>query len=131
MIEKRPTFTSQIPDHLLADSSPRDKYMLEQLSVIRQETNWQTDKLLEVDGALQETKGKVENLVSDINLLKDKDVEYQKLRIDLTEMVQVKQFVDRYIWNRNFLVIFVIFLIGFIKILYSPQVFEWIKTIWT
>jgi hypothetical protein len=131
MIEKRPNFNSQIPEHLLTDSSPRDRYMLEQLSVIRQETNWQTDKLLEVDGILQETRGKVEHLVSDIETLKGKDFEYQKLKEDLVEIVEVKQFVDKYIWNRNFLVIFIIFLIGFVKIMYSPTVLEWIKTIWS
>ena len=38
-----PEFQSDIPPHLLTNASPQDKYIMENLSVLGQKSNWLTD----------------------------------------------------------------------------------------
>lgn len=126
MHESKPIFTSSIPDHLLADLSPKDKYILEQLSIMSQQQTWQVEKLDDLDERVAFANSKTSNAIRDIELLKNRNLEYDKIEKDVKELVYKKRFVYKYIFNKKFLIIFAIFCLGLIKLIFSPLGSEWL-----
>ena len=64
-------FKSQIPEHLLVDSSQTDRYIMEQMSIMRQYSDWSVHALLSQDKNLRLTNGKVRRAAQDIKDLQD------------------------------------------------------------
>lgn len=125
MPEEKPTFTSSIPDHLLADLSPKDKYIIEQLSIMSQQQTWQVKKLENLDERVAFANSKTSKVIQDIELLNIKSLEYKKIEKDVMDMVEKKRFVYKYLLNKKFLIILAIFCLGLVKIMFSPSALEW------
>lgn len=63
-------FKSQIPEHLLGQMSDTDRYMLEQMSILRQHNDWSTKAHLSIDRSVRLTNGRLRRAESDIADLK-------------------------------------------------------------
>lgn len=61
---KEPTFVSDIPPHLLASSTESERYILEQLSVMKQFIPWSVDAQMSTHAAVRRTNGRVISLES-------------------------------------------------------------------
>lgn len=61
---KEPTFTSDIPPMLLEESTPSERYILEQLSIVKQFIPWSVDAQLLTHAAVRRTNGRVISLES-------------------------------------------------------------------
>jgi len=57
-----PVFEPVIPDHLLDSKNPSQKWMMERLSVIMQQTKWQADAIHDVHNYARYVNGKVAEL---------------------------------------------------------------------
>ena len=49
----RPVFTSKIPEYLLSDASAADKWIMENLSILSQASDWHTDELIRQTGEME------------------------------------------------------------------------------
>jgi len=57
-----PSFTASIPDYLIKDMSGHDRYIMEQLSIMQQQSNWQTDMVNKIYNYTKTINGKVVDL---------------------------------------------------------------------
>lgn len=70
-LEPPPDFKSQIPEHLMVDTTPADRFLMEQISIMRQHMDWSVKAHLSQDRQLRYTNGKVRRHETDIAILKD------------------------------------------------------------
>lgn len=54
-----PDFQSDIPAHLLTNASPQDKYIMENISILGQKSNWLTETQKKQSEALEDLKKEV------------------------------------------------------------------------
>jgi hypothetical protein len=66
-----PTFKSQIPEYLMSDASAPEKYIMEQLSVLTQTSEWSTKAHLSTMQSVRKTNGRLIRAESDIKELQD------------------------------------------------------------
>jgi hypothetical protein len=59
---KEPIFTSDIPPMLLEQSTPSERYILEQLSIVKQFIPWSVDAAMLTHSAVRRTNGRVISL---------------------------------------------------------------------
>ena len=64
-------FKSQIPEHLMVDTTPTDRYIMEQISIMRQLGDWSVKAHLSQDRQLRYTNGKVKRHEGELAQLKD------------------------------------------------------------
>jgi len=57
-----PLFTASIPEYLIKDMSGHDRYIMEQLSIMQQQSNWQTDMVNKIYNYTKTINGKVVDL---------------------------------------------------------------------
>ena len=62
MSDKQPEFQSNIPSYLLETATPQDKWMMENMSVLSQKTNWLAQEQERQSTALGELKEKTESI---------------------------------------------------------------------
>lgn len=138
-----PEFKSSIPSHLLDGLSDKDKYIIEQLSVMGQKTDWivgetgeQSKKLgqletgvSEVDTKLKFTNGKIASALVAIKALEDKNLEETGLLEEVRKIVNAKNFLEKLLFNKWFWFVFGIFMLGAIKIITTPELMELVKKI--
>ncbi len=70
-LEAPSEFQSQIPDHLLVGSSQTDRYIMEQMSIMRQYSDWSVKALLSTDRNVRLTNGKVRRAETNILALQE------------------------------------------------------------
>lgn len=63
---EKPDFKSQIPPHLLTEATEAEKYILENLSILAQSTEWSTKAHLSHDLNLRYTNGRLREAESKI-----------------------------------------------------------------
>ena len=71
----KPEFKSQIPEHLLANASPAERHMMEQLSMLASFADWSVEAHLSTNSAVRRTNGrllKAESKLDEID--KDKQI---------------------------------------------------------
>lgn len=83
---KYPNFISQIPDYLLSDLPPADKWVIENINVINQKMDWQTNKLNNIEVQTMKTNGRVTNLEENVVILQ-KNAEDDKNVIDKVKFI--------------------------------------------
>ena len=71
ILEPPGDFKSQIPEHLLVDASTADRYLMEQMSIMRQYVAWSVGAHLSNDKNLRLTNGRLRRAESNIDTLKD------------------------------------------------------------
>lgn len=106
---KVPNFESNIPQHLLLNASPQDKWIMENLSILTQKTDWQTEELIKggetferIEAQTTKTNGRTTKNEEAINKLND-------------ELAPVR-FVTK--WGKNKYVWFLLIVLFFIGIPY-------------
>lgn len=57
-----PSFRASIPEYLIKDMSGHDRYIMEQLSVMQQQNEWQTDMVHKIYNYTKTINGKVVDL---------------------------------------------------------------------
>jgi hypothetical protein len=137
---EKPHFQSKLPDFLTQDISPKEKYILESLSVMTQTNDWLVDetvrqstkletldgKVTQVDNRLQFTNGKIANAILQIKALENKNEAEKEKDEQLTELVSFKKFVQKYLFNRYAVGTIVIIIMGIIKISTNPELREFL-----
>lgn len=63
-------FKSQIPDHLLMGASDTDRYIMAQISILRQYNDWKVNALVETHSYVRKTNGRLIRAEEDIKDLK-------------------------------------------------------------
>jgi len=118
---KKPSFQSNLPEYLLKDASDKDRYILEHLNVISQTSNWlidetvkQSEKLESIENQTFKTNGRV-NKLEEMNPL-DKDTNKE-----LKQIVSIKVFAQKYLFNRYVLGALFLFVFGAIKVLANEE----------
>jgi hypothetical protein len=127
----KPSFDSKVPDYLLKDASDKDKYIIEQLSVISQTQEWLVDeavkssgKLDEVDNKLKFTNGKIASAITSIEELRRKNENDKEMDIEIGKIVKTKLFIQKYLLNRYSLATLFVFTLGLIKLFTIPELRE-------
>lgn len=64
-------FKSQIPEHLMKDASATDRYMMEQMSIMKQYSDWSVKANLGHDRNIRTTNGRLRKAEAEIEGLKD------------------------------------------------------------
>jgi hypothetical protein len=64
-------FQSDIPEHLLANVSPQDRYIMEKISILSQTTNWLSETQKEQVKALEEIKVQTTKTNGSVIVLKE------------------------------------------------------------
>lgn len=64
-------FKSQIPEHLLAEASPAEKYIMEQLSINTQMAEWAINANMSHDRNIRHTNGRLRKAEANIVTLQD------------------------------------------------------------
>lgn len=123
MLDKTPHFHSSIPEHLLANANPEMKWIMENMSVLTQKSDYlvttqqeQSAKLDLLDSRAEYTNGKIAMAITEIDdLQKERDAQKE----DLADIIATKKFIIKYFFNKWGLVITVIFILGVISLLNS------------
>lgn len=71
MNDEVPDFQSDIPAHLLTNASPQDKYIMENISILGQKSNWLTQTQKKQSENLEELKteiGEVKHELSEVRV---------------------------------------------------------------
>ena len=63
---ERPHFESQIPEHLLKDASASDRYIMESLSKLLQQSEWSTEAAMVHDQNIRLTNGRLRAVEGDV-----------------------------------------------------------------
>ncbi len=124
----KPSFASKVPEFLTQEVSPKDKYMLEQLSVIEQTQNWLVDETVKQSSKLEEVKSQADRIETQtlktngrVTKLEDKNVADKEIEDETKKIVGVKQFVQKYLLNRYSLGAIFIFGLGLIRVLSDSE----------
>jgi hypothetical protein len=131
----RPSFESKVPEYLLEKVSEKDKYIIEQLSVIGQTQEWLVDqtikqsnkleivdgKVSELDDKLKYTNGKIGNAILQIHALESKNEADKESDIEIKKIVSTKLFIEKYLLNKYILIILFVLFFGLIKIVKTPE----------
>ncbi len=72
-LEAPAEFRSQIPSHLLVGSSQTDRYIMEQMSIMRQYSDWSVKALLSQDKNVRLTNGRLRGAEQDIKALQGEE----------------------------------------------------------
>ena len=123
-----PEFNSSIPAHLLADLSDKDRYIVEQLSIMGQKSDWlvnatqeQSKELFIIKTETKLTNGKVAQAVKDIAEIQSKERAKIDDWLEVKQIVSIKQFIQKYLFNRYFLGVGFILALGLFKILTDEE----------
>jgi hypothetical protein len=131
----RPKFESSVPEYLLKDATEKDKFIIEQLSIIGQQSNWvidetikQSEKLESVDTKVSYTNGKVGAAILQIKALEDKNTADREQEEQVRQIVKTKKFIEKFIYNKTFWIGFAVFVFFGVKTGFFEGVIRWIFT---
>ena len=143
MSTKPPQFNSNIPPHLLESSSDGDKFIMEQLSVMGQKSDWlmnetcQQSEVLEthskklecVGEKLNFTNGKIAAAMISIDTLQ-RQKEAEKARDEeLAQIIMAKKFAERYFFNKWAAIVLLAVILGMIDIFKIPQINSFVTSL--
>lgn len=117
----KPSFDSKVPEYLLKDASDKDKYIIEQLSIIGQQSNWVVDETIKQSAKLETLDSKVSYTNGSVNEHKKLISELNETKEDVNQIVSAKRFICRYLLNRYSLGILFVFIFGLIKVVVNPE----------
>lgn len=124
-----PEFKSNIPEHLLTDISPTDKWLMEEISKNTQVTEYlltkreeDSKKLDEVVRQTTATNGKVAQTIKDISELRQRNKDKEESWIELDKIISIKKFINKYLINKYALICIGIFVIGCVRVFTSPEI---------
>jgi len=127
-IKEPPQFNSNIPEHLLANVNPEMKWIMENMSVLTQKSDYlvttqgeQSAKLDILDGKATVTNGKIAQAILDINTINEERAAQKQ---DLSDIIGIKRFGEKYLFNKWGAVVLVIFIFGSIKVIETPAIRE-------
>lgn len=126
-----PDFESKIPEHLLQSETPAMRYLMTELSKNTQATEYllqkreeSGEKLDEISKKLDYTNGKIAKNILDVAELQLKAKKQEELQEDVEDIVKVKRFAQKYLFNKYAVIGFVALFIGLFKIISSPELRE-------
>jgi hypothetical protein len=136
MSDKKISFESKIPDHLLVNETPGMQYLMQELSKNTQATEYllqkreesgekldqMTKELVEIRVQTQKTNGTVTKHTQEI-------AEIIKIQHEMEDIVAIKHFTQRWLFNKYALLFFGIFIVGVIKVATNDQLRELVMKI--
>jgi hypothetical protein len=138
---QKPSFQSKIPDYLLLEASPKEKFILEQLSIIGQGQDWIMDettkqsskledldgKITEVDDKLRFTNGKIGNAMIQIKALEDKNTASKESEDELKKILVVKNWIWKLFSSKLFWTVSTVTTILLVKSGFFSLLFQWLS----
>lgn len=118
MSSEKPSFSSEIPEHLLANASPESKWLMTNISVLTQKTDYLVDKMQKVEIQTTLTNGTVKRHTEELAPLKE-------LTKDLSQLVGTKRFIERFAGSKYFWGTLALVCIGGYTVLTSPTLWAW------
>jgi hypothetical protein len=79
---EKPSFHDNIPSHLLVNIDEKDRYVIQQLSMISQQNEWLIRAAIDTNEQVRHTNGRVKGLEAFKSKLQDKNVENKLLVLD-------------------------------------------------
>ena len=133
MSKESPKFVSNLPEHLLANASPESKWIMENMSILIQKTDYvledqakHGEKLDVLDERLVYTNSKIATAMKDIANLQEKSKIFDDIKDDLKEIVNTKRFIGKIAGSKWSWVVGGVLVIGVIQILNNPVLREWL-----
>lgn len=105
MSQSRPSFSSSIPEHLLENSSPQDRWMMENISIMSQKHDWlaqeqsaQSEQLEGLTMVVGEIKEQTTKTNGRVTVLEDEKKKLDRLKSsfgDLEEILELKRTLSK------------------------------------
>lgn len=132
------TFTSKIPDHLLQNVSPESRWLMENVHLQSQKTDYivntqqiQSKKLDDLDAKISYTNGKVAQAIMDIQSIREKEEADRERNEHLKQIVETKKFLEKLLFSKLFWIFVGLFIVGAITIFTNvniKDVFPFLKS---
>jgi len=126
-----PEFSSTIPEHLLTKATPEIKWIMENMSVLTQKSDYLVTTQQEQSATLgriitqcEKTNGRVTKNEAEISTLKQFAQNINELTPDLRDIIGVKHFSERYLFNKYSFLVLCVFILGAIQVIRSPHIRE-------
>jgi len=126
MLTKPPIFSSNIPDYLISNATPEIKWIMENMSMMAQKSDYlvttQQEQGVKLDGLEERAKytnSKIAKAILDIDTI-NKERESEK--IDLADLLVTKRFAEKYLFNKWGAIVLVVFVLGAIKAVETPSI---------
>ena len=126
-------FQSDIPDHLLTNADPQSKWLMENMSVVLQATDYlvseqtkQSDKLEKIEKQVNHTNGrllKAEGEISEVKEILKEDVEIKQ---DVKQIVAAKRLIEKLGKSKYFWIILGFLIVGTITVFKNPMMQIWL-----
>jgi uncharacterized membrane protein YraQ (UPF0718 family) len=127
--KERPVFSSQIPNHLLDDISPKERWIMEEISkqgqcqsYLLEEQFKQNDKLESIETQTKLTNGTVKKHIAKFEVI-------DEIMVDLKQVVDVKRHAIKMASSKITYVVGGLIVLGIMAVVKSPALQEWIKTV--
>lgn len=86
-------FKAEIPEFLLQDCSPKERYILEQLGALENYTKWSAPIAVDSNRSIRRTNGRVNRAEDDIKQLKDQIQSWINFKMIVHKVVTNKYFI--------------------------------------
>lgn len=121
---QKPSFSPKLPEYLLNESSPKDKYMLEQLSLMSQTQDWLIEETVKQSVKLEEVKEQANRIETQtlktngrVTKLEDKNTGDKETDDEVKKIVGAKLFIGKYLLNKYALIGFMALSVGLFRII--------------
>jgi hypothetical protein len=118
---QKPSFQSNLPDYLLQDTSPKERYILEHLSIISQNNVWLVDETIKQSEKLESIECQTIRTNGRVSKLEEKNISDKDSDEQIKQIVNTKLFIEKYLLNKYFLISFVFFIVGIIKVVLNDD----------
>lgn len=109
-----PDFQSDIPEHLLTNASPQDKYIMENISILGQKSNWLTEIQKKQSESLEELKQESAEIIIQTTKTNGSVSKLKEQAKEAEDVVKLYNRMAKFISNKvGFLAIFFGFVVFF------------------
>lgn len=131
---KQPSFSSDIPEHLLANATPESRWLMQNVSALTKKTDYlvseqieQSSKLVRIETQVNHTNGRLLKVEKKIDQLEITDQAENDIRPDLHQIVATKRLAGKMVVSKYFWIGIGLFIIGTYTVLTSPTLGEWLN----
>lgn len=132
--QNKPEFISSIPKHLIEGETPAMQYLITELNKNTQATEYllrrreESGVILDsINKKLDYTNGSIAEAKREIFDLQEKAKKQEEIHGDIEDIVGLKRFAQKYLFNKYALIGIGIFVLGLFKVITTPELRELIS----